>query len=90
MDNYQDALPNHCVNTCLCSLPLRCHYTEKLFVHLITVCCVDLMYIYSVKYSDLNPQNITVILKVDVEAALLQQCHAFLVMPIPGTVFLEL
>lgn len=54
------------------------------------MCCVDLMYIYSVKYTDLNPRKIIVILRVDVEAALLEQCHDSLVMLIPGTVFLEL
>lgn len=52
------------------------------------MCCVDLMYIYSVKYTDLNPRKIIVILRVDVEAALLEQCHDSLVMLFPGTVFL--
>lgn len=48
------------------------------------------MCIYSVKYTDLNPRKIIMILKLDVEAALLEQCHASLAMPVPGTLFLEL
>lgn len=48
-----------------------------------------LIFIYSVKYTDLNPRKIVGILKVDVEAGLLEQCHASLAVLIPGTVFLE-
>lgn len=59
-------------------------------MHLVTVCSVDLMYIYSVKDTDLNPRIIIVIPKGGVEVALLEQCHASLALPIAGTVFLEL
>lgn len=45
-----------------------------------------LIFIYSVKYTDLNPRKIVGILKVDVEAGLLEQCHASLAVLIPGTV----
>jgi len=66
-------LQNHCVRMNLRYFTLRdyeCHHAKnlkillkKLFVHLVAMCCVDFIYVYSFKYTNLKNQKIIVIIK---------------------------